>query len=69
MKPTQKYVPLTKQSKRKQREFYAKQRQDWGSINPATKQAPNGKAYNRKKSKHRHSSDFEPCLDFYLLKF
>ncbi|MCL2620295.1 MAG: hypothetical protein FWD97_05100 [Defluviitaleaceae bacterium] len=64
MKPTQKYIPLGKRSKREQREHYAKQRQSWGNTNPATKQLPNGKAYNRKKSKHRHLSNQEPCLDF-----
>ena len=61
----QKYVPIEKQSKRKQKEFHAAQRRDWGGINPATQKVPNLKAYNRKKSKH--GFDHEPCLDFFIL--
>ena len=45
-----KYVPLDKQSKRKQREFHAAHRGNWGSINPVTRKPANPKAYNRKKS-------------------
>ena len=58
----QKYVPIEKQSKRKQREFHTAQRNDWGSINPVTQKVPNLKAYNRKKSKQRY--EYEPGLDF-----
>ena len=59
----QKFVPLDKLSKRKQKEHHAMQRRDWGSFNPATKKTENGKAYNRKKSKQRYCED-GPCLDF-----
>ena len=45
----QNQVPLSKQTKRKQREHHALSRRDWGAHNPATKQMPNAKAYNRKK--------------------
>ena len=62
----QKYIPIEKQSKRKQKEYYAAQRRDWGDISPVTKAVPNGKIYNRKKSKHRH--DYEPRLDFLFLQ-
>ena len=60
----QKFVPLGKQSKRKQKEYHAAQRRDWGSLNPATRKTPNLKAYDRKKSKQRWSEHNEPCLDF-----
>ncbi|MCL2575458.1 MAG: hypothetical protein FWE33_03395 [Defluviitaleaceae bacterium] len=46
-----KYVPLGKQSKRKRKVHYASQRESWGNTNPTTKAIPNGKIYNRKKSK------------------
>jgi len=59
----QRYVPLDKQSKRKQKEHHAKQRGDWGSINPITRKIENGKAYNRKKSKHER---FDAGLDFFV---
>lgn len=60
----QKYTPLEKQSKRAQKEFYAAQRKDWGGRRPVTQVVPNGKAYNRKKSKFRHDGSHEPNLDF-----
>ena len=56
MKP--KYVPLDKQTKRKRKEYHAKQRRDWGEISPVTKTMPNLKAYKRKKSGQRY--DYEP---------
>ncbi|MCL2349925.1 MAG: hypothetical protein FWC67_00450 [Defluviitaleaceae bacterium] len=59
----QKFVPLSKQSKRSQKEYHKNLRQDWGSISPVTKKAPNGKAYNRKKSKHQ-LRDHEPVWIF-----
>jgi len=46
-----KFVPLGKQSKRKQKEYHKSQRDDWGNLNPITKSVANGKVYNRKKSK------------------
>ena len=64
MKSKPKFIPLNKQSKRKQREYHANQRQGWGSINPATKSVENGKAYNRKKSKQWRNEHEPTCLDF-----
>ena len=46
-----KYVPIGKQSKKKQKEFNAKQRKTWGEFRPVTRTVPSGKAYNRKKLK------------------
>jgi len=60
------FIPLEKQSKRKQKEYHAIQRRDWGNINPVTRKADNAKVYNRKKSKQRWS-EYEPCLDFFLV--
>ena len=60
-----KYVPLDKQSKRKQKEYHAVHRRDWGSIDPATKKVESKKVYNRKKSKQGWS-EYEPCLDFFI---
>ena len=47
------YVPLSKKSKKEQKKFHAMQRGTWGSLNPVTRSMPNGKAYNRKKMKQR----------------
>ena len=60
----QNYIPLEKQSKRKQKEYHAIQRRDWGSISPVTRKVENAKVYNRKKSKQRWC-EYEPCLDFF----
>ena len=56
-----KFVPIGKQSKKKQKEFNVKQRKTWGDFKPVTRTVPNGKAYNRKKlkdSERRSGSDF-----------
>ena len=58
----QPYIPLEKRSKREQRGYHAKQRGNWGGINPVTRKPPNPKAYNRKKSERRF--DYEPHSDF-----
>ena len=56
-----KFVPIGKQSKKKQKAYNAGQRKTWGEFNPVTRTVPSGKAYNRKKLKdsdRRNSSDF-----------
>ena len=58
-----KFIPLEKQSKRKQREYHAVQRRDWGDISPVTRKLDNGKAYNRKKTKQRWC-EYDPGLVF-----
>ena len=60
----QKFIPLKKQSKRKQKEHHAVQRRDWGSINPVTRIVENGKAYNRKKSNKRWCEYEQPNVGF-----
>ena len=61
----QKFIPLEKQSKRKQKEYHAVQRRNWGDLNPVTKKLDNSKAYSRKKSKQRWCK-YEPGLDFFV---
>ena len=59
----QKFILREKQSKRKQKEYHAIQRRNWGDISPVTKKLDNGKAYNRKKTKQRWC-EHEPGLVF-----
>lgn len=47
----EKYIPYEKLSKKKQKEQNAKQRGSWYGINPVTRRAKNGKAYDRKKAR------------------
>ncbi len=47
----EKYVPFEKLSKKKQKERNAQQRGSWYGINPVTRKAKNGKAYDRKKAR------------------
>ena len=51
------YVPLSKKSKKEQKKFHALQRNTWGGLNPVTRTVPNGKAYNRKKLKQTDFRD------------
>jgi len=61
----QKYVSLDKRSKRKQKEYHALSRKNWGEINPITRKTVNKKVYNRKKSERWHSH--EPSFGFFGL--
>jgi len=58
----QKYVPLDKRSKQKQKEYHATQRKNWGDISPVTRKTTNQKVYNRKKSEQW--SQHEPPFGF-----
>ena len=60
----QQYIPLEKQSKRKQREYFASRRGSWGNVNPVTRKPPNPKAYSRKKSGQRY--EHEPMPGFFV---
>lgn len=44
-------VPLKKQSKQKQREYYAKQRGTWNGLCPVSRVVPNERAYDRNRAK------------------
>ena len=41
------FIPLSKQTKKQQKKHYSTQRSDWGTIRPVTRVMGNGKAYNR----------------------
>ncbi len=51
----QRFIPLEKSSKRKQKEYHAAQRRTWGDINPVTRKPKNPKAYDRKKNRQRNA--------------
>lgn len=46
-----KFIPINKKSKKAQKEYYAKRRSTWGTLNPVTRTVPNGKKYDRNKLK------------------
>ena len=46
-----KFVSFNKLSKKKQREYNADKRRDWGVLNPITRVPPNSNAYDRNKEK------------------
>lgn len=59
-------VPLKKQSKKKQREYHAKQRGSWYGLNPVTRTVPSRKAYDRNRIKR---ADKEMSARFYLFDY
>jgi len=50
-------VPLSKQSKKAQKEFHANQRGSWNGISPVTRVVPNGRAYDRNRIKRETRTD------------
>ena len=46
-----KFIPVSKMTKKQQKEYYAKHRSTWNGLNPVTRTVPNGKGYNRNKQK------------------
>ena len=42
-----KMIPLAKQSKARQREYYTAKRGSWNGVNPVTRIVPSGKVYDR----------------------
>ena len=46
-----KVTPITKQSKSKQREYYALKRGSWNGVSPVTRIVPSGRVYNRNRMK------------------
>ena len=46
-----KVTPITKQSKSKQREYYASKRGSWNGVSPVTRIVPSGRVYNRNRMK------------------
>jgi len=52
-----KFIPLAKQSKQKQKKYHAEKRGTWGAINPVTRKPPNPKAYNRARQEISQEDD------------
>lgn len=46
-----KFISISKQTKKQQKEYYSKHRNTWNGLNPVTRTVPNGKGYNRNKQK------------------
>lgn len=46
-----KMVPLSKQSKRAQKEYHLSKRGTWGDVNPVSRTVESKKVYSRKKLK------------------
>ena len=47
-----KFIPINKQTKKQQKEYYASHRNTWNGLNPVTRTVPNGKGYDRNKQKN-----------------
>ena len=50
-----KTIPLTKQSKKQQRAFYAAKRGSWNGVDPVTRVVPSKKQYDRNRVKREHT--------------
>ena len=50
-----KMIPLTKQSKKQQRAYFAAKRGSWNGVDPVTRVVPNKKAYDRNRLKREHT--------------
>lgn len=48
-----KFISISKQTKKQQKEYYSKHRNTWNGLNPVTWTVPNGKGYNRNKQKQQ----------------
>ena len=46
-----KVTPIKKQSKSKQREYYAAKRGSWNEVSPVTRIVPSGRTYDRNRMK------------------
>ncbi|MBQ9031058.1 MAG: hypothetical protein IJ106_06350 [Parasporobacterium sp.] len=66
-----KYIPLSKKSKKEQKKYHEMQRHTWNGLNPVTRTVPNGKGYDRNKLKNidrRNGREFrndEPAVFVY----
>ena len=66
----EKFVPYEKLSKKKQKEWNARQRNSWGSMNPVTQKSENPAAYDRnaEKRKTRKWSEDSSTVSFYFVQ-
>ena len=46
-----KMIPLAKQSKKKQKQYHARQRGSWNGVSPVTRAEPDRKKYDRNREK------------------
>lgn len=53
------FIPLSKQTKKQQKKHYSTQRSDRGTISPVTRVVGNGKTYNRAKAKQNRDIRLE----------
>ena len=62
----EKFVPYEKLSRKKQKEWNARQRRSWGDVNPVTRKSTNPAAYDRnaEKRKARKWSDDSSPVSF-----
>ena len=56
------FIPLSKQTKKQQKKHYSTQRSDWSTIRPVTRVMGNGKAYNRTKAKQNRDMRVEDAF-------
>ena len=63
----QKFIPLNKLSKKKQRELCKAERGSWRGLNPVTRKAENPKVYNRKKARRWSDDSITAPLYFKLI--
>lgn len=56
----QKMVPLSKQSKKERRKYYASKRGSWNGVSPVTRVVQSRKIYDRKRMK---SADIKICTE------
>ena len=58
-----KFISISKQTKKQQKEYYSKHRNTWNGLNPVTRTVPNGKGYNRNRS-----SKTDEAADYLTIK-
>ena len=46
-----KMIPLSKQSKKKQKQYHAQQRGSWNGVSPVSRTEPDRKKYDRNREK------------------
>ena len=56
----EKFIPLDKQSKKQQREFYKSRRKDWGDISPVTRKSKND--YKKRKDNREEFQRYMKAL-------
>lgn len=55
-----KMIPLSKQSKKERRKYYASKRGSWNGVSPVTRVVQSRKIYDRKRTK---SADRNMCAE------